>query len=1288
MKRFLIILAILTIAASASAAPPPFAIINPAQDSRIGTLTNTKWCYSDGSQVLCTQDAPAGAGDFLANGTVPMTGAIIPDSAGGQTIGTTSAEFGHIYLHNSKSIYFQADQSLYLTGAAGALSLTGGNFTPGASTLTLGSTAAEWGGLYLGDGKIIYGQADQSNTITSSATGWVFNLPITTQSAKLTGGTNTFNITNGTASLDVAAGAALNIDTSLQVATGAVVLNGNAGGSSSLTLGNFALSLGGTMTDGRLCTYASSGTAISCNTATSTFQTADADLTAIAALTATRGDLMYVNSGGAWADLAIGAAGTVLQTNGADPSWALISADNLTNNTITATQLAAALTFADGDFIDLSAITMSGTNDEGITLPFWADVTPTSGATKRFMTWDESGSVLKIYTASGWTTINPSAGAPTDVAYLVTGSLSGSLSAERLLAEGTGIDFTDAGANGNFTIAVDTTEIGTTTWGAGSEVVWTFNASGGTDPTITFGDATVTFAGTVSATAFSGNITGNVTGNCSGSAGTVTDTELAAIQGLTFADASIIQLTGAGAAAVLTSGGNNYVLKSTSDNSALEFAAPTGTGAPVLGTAPSFTTSITPNSAGASTIGTTALEWGNVYLTDSAVIYGQADQSATLTSSASTWTASAFTVTGTLTANGNAVVGNANTDTLTVQSTIKGSGRAVTIDDDGTTSPTYATGTQELFVAGDIESGGTVYAANFQTTGTGESYLSMANNASRSPTASAYELYFEGGTDLKININGSEKTAARLEDAQTFTGAKTFSDTVTLNRGATGAGQLVIAEDSDDGTNTVTITAQAMAASYTLTLPTTDGDSGQFLQTNGSGSLTWAAPTAAAAGSDTQVQFNDGGSALGGDAGFVFAKTTGTLTLGKNTVGGELVLYNELGATDYNATIQPNAAQAADATITLPAATGTLLSTAAAVTPAQGGTGVANGANNTITFTGNYTLGLTLTGNTAVTLPTSGTLATLGANTFTGTQALGANNLTMTGSLAATGARVTKGWFTDIESTNMPTVGGTAILSSLTAPVFSTSIEAPFIVLGSAATAADAGTIRMPNAGSIQFEADAAGTDINALSVDSSEIVQIGSAGASGVTITPDTTITGGDLILVSATAGARLTGGNGLLTIKGEGDGTDEDLTINLNSSNVATVSSSTGVTKLDFSALNLATTGTISGAIPSVSDADGRSISAAEAYGYMHWATGAGTWNLPAAVAGMSLCIYSTTAAAIVINPDDADVIVLDGVADTAGHQIANGTGTAGDFICFIAIDGTNWHSMGKRGTWTAGS
>jgi hypothetical protein len=56
--------------------------------------------------------------------------------------------------------------------------------------------------------------------------------------------------------------------------------------------------------------------------------------------------------------------------------------------------------------------------------------------------------------------------------------------------------------------------------------------------------------------------------------------------------------------------------------------------------------------------------------------------------------------------------------------------------------------------------------------------------------------------------------------------------------------------------------------------------------------------------------------------------------------------------------------------------------------------------------------------------------------------ALGANNITMTGSIASTGSRVTKGWFTDISSTNIPTVGGVAITTNtaLTTPTVVTSI--------------------------------------------------------------------------------------------------------------------------------------------------------------------------------------------------------------------------------------------------------
>lgn len=50
-----------------------------------------------------------------------------------------------------------------------------------------------------------------------------------------------------------------------------------------------------------------------------------------------------------------------------------------------------------------------------------------------------------------------------------------------------------------------------------------------------------------------------------------------------------------------------------------------------------------------------------------------------------------------------------------------------------------------------------------------------------------------------------------------------------------------------------------------------------------------------------------------------------------------------------------------------------------------------------------------------------------GSANVTGNITLGTSNITMTGSIASTGSRVTKGWFTDLESSNVPTVGGTSL---------------------------------------------------------------------------------------------------------------------------------------------------------------------------------------------------------------------------------------------------------------------
>lgn len=70
---------------------------------------------------------------------------------------------------------------------------------------------------------------------------------------------------------------------------------------------------------------------------------------------------------------------------------------------------------------------------------------------------------------------------------------------------------------------------------------------------------------------------------------------------------------------------------------------------------------------------------------------------------------------------------------------------------------------------------------------------------------------------------------------------------------------------------------------------------------------------------------------------------------------------------------------------------------------AYGGTGIANNAANTIAFTGNFSLGLTLSANTSVTLPTTGTLATVaGSEALTNKSINGLTVTSSTGTLTIT----------------------------------------------------------------------------------------------------------------------------------------------------------------------------------------------------------------------------------------------------------------------------------------------
>ena len=77
-----------------------------------------------------------------------------------------------------------------------------------------------------------------------------------------------------------------------------------------------------------------------------------------------------------------------------------------------------------------------------------------------------------------------------------------------------------------------------------------------------------------------------------------------------------------------------------------------------------------------------------------------------------------------------------------------------------------------------------------------------------------------------------------------------------------------------------------------------------------------------------------------------------------------------------------------------------------------------------------------------------------------------------------------------------------------------------------------------------------------------SDVVTFASTTGATFTFTPDITISGGDIVLISATGGAGITGGDGTISFKGLGSGTDEIMSIDLNTNNLITIANSTSAT------------------------------------------------------------------------------------------------------------------------------
>jgi hypothetical protein len=146
-------------------------------------------------------------------------------------------------------------------------------------------------------------------------------------------------------------------------------------------------------------------------------------------------------------------------------------------------------------------------------------------------------------------------------------------------------------------------------------------------------------------------------------------------------------------------------------------------------------------------------------------------------------------------------------------------------------------------------------------------------------------------------------------------------------------------------------------------------------------------------------------------------------------------------------------------------------------------------------------------------------------------------------------------------------------------------------------------------------------------------------------------------------------------------------------NASNSAVIGTNTGVTSLSFSAINLVTTGTISGLLPTVVDNTATSLSITQAQAragtfFLNTYAGTKTFVLPAAEAGMAVCIKNGQGVAQVlrVDTDGTDYIVMStGARTSAAGDYYGATASASNQICLACFDATDWYVTSTVGTWT---
>jgi hypothetical protein len=139
-----------------------------------------------------------------------------------------------------------------------------------------------------------------------------------------------------------------------------------------------------------------------------------------------------------------------------------------------------------------------------------------------------------------------------------------------------------------------------------------------------------------------------------------------------------------------------------------------------------------------------------------------------------------------------------------------------------------------------------------------------------------------GNLDVVGNTTYIESTNTQIKDAL-----------ITLNQGETGAGVTVVYSGVE----------VERGSSPNVIIRWNEGTGKWELTNDGSTYVPIALGSTSVSGADTQVQFNDGGAAFGGNVNFTYNKTTNTLTAGGVVVNNYTISTD---VTNQNLVLDPN----------------------------------------------------------------------------------------------------------------------------------------------------------------------------------------------------------------------------------------------------------------------------------------------------------------------------------------------------------------------------------------------